>query len=246
MRQLSVVPLRKYRDRRLVDWQRLVGKLYPITHTLLWTYTLNSRFIKHVCHKYNTYGNCTEHNMTMAPCIFGIFGCLKKSCLKTFSLIKEQTVQITLWPFMLQENCIMSISFPKKFAHLEICALIRHRPTDYHSLGVQTFQSVCLSVCMMPTAADSCPNMAAPLWRETRSLASHSSSNTDTGTQAEGGNSLCVCVRDQSSSSVCACLSPWAGGEGWEDRWRSGQRDLISSPLGGIQVFADPMKSRGN
>lgn len=146
MRQLSVVPLRKYRDRRLVDWQRLVGKLYPITHTLLWTYTLNSRFIKHVCHKYNTYGNCTEHNMTMAPCIFGIFGCLKKSCLKTFSLIKEQTVQITLWPFMLQENCIMSISFPKKFAHLEICALIRHRPTDYHSLGVQTFQSVCLSV----------------------------------------------------------------------------------------------------
>lgn len=93
---------------------------------------------------------------------------------------------------------------------------------------------------MMPTAADSCPNMAAPLWRETRSLASHSSSNTDTGTQAEGGNSLCVCVRDQSSSSVCACLSPWAGGEGREDRWRSGQRDLISSPLGGIQVFCRP------
>lgn len=102
--------------------------------------------LPNVCHKYNTYGNCTEHNMTMAPCIFGIFGCLKKSCLKTFSLIKEQTVQITLWPFMLQENCIMSISFPKKFAHLEICALIRHRPTDYHSLGVQTFQSVCLSI----------------------------------------------------------------------------------------------------
>lgn len=183
----------------------------------------------------------------MAPCTFGIFGCvecLKKSCLKTFSVIKihktEQTVPITLWLFMLQETCIMSISFQKKlhqFAHLEICALIRHRPTDYHSLGVQTFLSVCLSVwCpQLQTAVLTWPPHSGEkpgAWQVT----AHQT-QTLAHKRKEGIHCVCVCVRDQSSSSVCACLSPWAEGEGWEDRWRSGQRDLISSPLGGIQVF---------
>lgn len=43
-------------------------------------------------------------------------------------------------------------------------------------------------------AADSCPNMAARLCRKTTGLASHSSSRTDTDTQAEGGSLVCVCV----------------------------------------------------
>lgn len=120
--------------------------------------------------------------------------------------------------------------------------LCTQQPEDYHSLWQRTCLSLFPCVCLLSTAADSCPNMAArPLCRETDGLTGHSSSHTDTDSQEEGGNSVSarMCFCDRSSGSVCSGEREREG-EGWQsDQW-----DVISSPLGGIQVFARPDEER--
>lgn len=69
---------------------------------------------------------------------------------------------------------------------------------DYHSLDVTG-----LSVCLVPTAADSCPNMAAQTCRETAHPGkSQLITRRHTDTEAEGGNSVSVYVIGQAVQLV--------------------------------------------
>lgn len=60
--------------------------------------------------------------------------------------------------------------------------------------------------------------------------------------------------RQKDRARVCCVIAQAArcvpvkapGQRGWEDGWRSGHSDVISSPLGGIQVFAGLKRTGGN
>lgn len=154
-----------------------------------------------------------------------------------------------------ESNTVTTLS--AKIALENSRSIMTHTATVYvlsSANGLSQFggdRPVCPSVCL--SGAHSCRElyMTAPLCRETRGLASHSSSHAYTDTQAEEGN-LCVCVSviGQAVQFVFVKAPEHRERErereGRQDGWRSGQWDIISSPLGGIQVFAGLMSRGGN